>query len=240
MPAKKRAKLEIPPEPDPPPAPAGNEKYYTLVEDALATILNTYQDLQPRDPLPEIAETKKDLAGFMAPFNPATYDAKYAAMPEDQFEYHCGINLLATSMTHSVTPFIPIIESRVQEAAEALEPGLAKFPVVVAASFPEASKMPKGAMLRLSPDEFAHAYIFKFAEIIKSNADGKTLNAWLRTILSFPCTFKRRDTTDSQYAEANSCRQDYLGKARLTTLTARQIVFIVFARPRIHGKGTHH
>ena len=96
--------------------------------------------------------------------------------------------------------------------------------------------MPRGGMIRLSPDEYAHAYVFRFAREIQATNSDDILNPWLQTVLSFPTDFKRRDSLDSQYAEANSCRQDIMGKATLTHHTARQIVANVHGFKERKGK----
>ena len=43
-------------------------------------------------------------------------------------------------------------------------------------------------------------------------------------LLSCPATFKRLENNDDLYAEANSCRQDFISKSALITHSARQIV----------------
>ena len=86
----------------------------------------------------------------------------------------------------------------------------------------------KGDMLLISPDEWAHAIVFKVAADITNGVDGARLRAWENTLLSTPAICMRLDSDDKVYAEANSLRQQAVGYRRAVEHSARQFVYNIW------------
>ena len=119
---------------------------------------------------------------------------------------------------------MPEILEQVEAFSETITPGLLKHSIILHASFKDGTKIPRGSILRISPDEYPHAIVLKIAKLIKAGTSDEDLVPYLRMLLSCPATFRRLENNDELYAEANSCRQDFIGKAALATHSARQIV----------------
>ena len=204
------------------------------LQTAITTIKNTWPDIQMLEALPTSGDTGHEgMVGFIAPFNPAAYDQMFVKSddgdtPGPVSDYMCGVNFFWQNMLQSVLSYVPIYETRVQELQKNITIGLFKFGIVLCASFPTASQLPRGDCLRVSPDEWAHAIVFKIAERLDAGAGDSEMKEWKRAVLSTPCTWKRLDTEDERYAEANSLRLDIAGKSRAVVHTPRQMVFNVY------------
>ena len=215
-------------------ARAKNAGYLLKLQTAITTIKNTWPDIQMLEALPTSGDTGHEgMVGFIAPFNPAAYDQMFVKSddgdtPGPVSDYMCGVNFFWQNMLQSVLSYVPIYETRVQELQKNITPGLFKFGIVLCASFPTASQLPRGDCLRVSPDEWAHAIVFKIAERLDAGAGDSEMKEWKRAVLSTPCTWKRLDTEDERYAEANSLRLDIAGKSRAVVHTPRQMVFNVY------------
>ena len=205
-----------------------NDSYHVALQDALNIIANRWPNIKDIDALPESGATgHQAMQGFLAPFNIFTYDSMRAASDADGMTYSAGVNFFWQNLMHSPMPWVPLMLENVLAFAAELKPGLLKHNLVFCADFASGVSLPRGGLMRVSPDEFPHAYVFKVAGLISAGATDPELKPWLRTLLSCPATFVRLDTHDARYAEANSSRQDYVGKAALVTHSARQIVYNV-------------
>ena len=95
--------------------------------------------------------------------------------------------------------------------------------LVLCVEFPSVSELPRGSLVRLPPDETAHALVFKIAERIAAKAPTQELQQWKRVLLNTPATFKWLVSNDERYAEANSFRMDVFVENRAVQHTARQM-----------------
>ena len=204
-----------------------NMDYLARVTEAVNVIKNKWPDIAERDPLPLSSAT--GLTGFLAPYDPEVFDT-HLARDSASMAYQCGVNLFWISPQQSVTPYIPISESRVMELAASVHPkaGIFKYTITVAATFNNGASIPRGDVLRISPDEVAHAFIFRVAQRITANAPEAELTELLRTMLSMPVCFKRLDSDDKKLAEAYSIRNETIGMARGITHNARQTVYNIW------------
>ena len=138
-----------------------------------------------------------------------------------------------------MAPWVPIIEERVLELAEMVQPGLQKLPVII-----DADMLTGAALLAnpscnvLSPPEPVHAVLFKIEQRLNAGCDSNECAQWKRTLLSYPAVFKRLDSEDAKVAEHNSFRQDYMAAARAVALTARQMIYNVQGFKTRKEKGT--
>ena len=213
-----------------------NRDYLADLQASLNVIHATWPDIASIAPLPE---TGRDghlrMTGFMSPFNPTIYDARYRE--GDGMAYTCGCNFFWHNPLLSPMPWVPLYKTRVMELAKGITPGLLKHPLVWHANFATGSKLPAGGCVRVSPDEAAHALVFKLAERLgDSSISEQETSAWLRTVLSCPVTFKRLGV-DDVYAEANSLRQDIQGTARVVKHSVRQLVYNIQGFKVQHEKG---
>ena len=206
-----------------------NEGYFSVVQEALNAIFEKFPNIASLDPLPESgAGGFWCLSGFLAPYSPFAYNAHWASGPSTM-EYQCGINIFWQNILLSAIPWVPLNMDEVSAFAEKMTPNVVRSPIVLNAGFSEGAQLPRGALVRLSPDELVHALVLRVGKEIASGKTDEELKPWLRVMLSCPAIFKRCDTSDQQYAEANSCRQDFVAQRDLTEHTARQIVY------NIHG-----
>ena len=58
-----------------------------------------------------------------------------------------------------------------------------------------------GDLVRITPDEIAHALLLAIAKDIQAGASDDRKSEWLKMLLSVPCTFKRLDEDDAKFAE---------------------------------------
>ena len=165
----------------------------------------------------------------MAPFDVAAYTAGRKTL---NYEGKCGVNLLWSNPVHSVTPFVPLYIERVLDQAAAVNPGLQKTELTLLANFATGEQLPRGSLIRISPEEPVHAFLFKVAERLSLPCDDQEKEAWKRTILSYPAKFIRIDTDDLIFAEAQSLRLDAGNHARLVMFTVRQLCYNVYGFKR--------
>ena len=199
-----------------------NACYFQKLMAALDAILTNFGDLAAVDALPMDGSGHLGLSGFLEPYSAENYDATYGP----NMEYSCGFNFMKHNILRSPLPFVRIYIERVMELAAVLVPGLAKFSLVLHAAHSKGDAIASADLIRYSPDEHCHAVIFKVAERSQApDCTDEEKEAWLRMLLSFPTTFKRLDTKDEKFAEANSGRFDFANLARAATLTARQTCY---------------
>ena len=112
----------------------------------------------------------------------------------------------------SITPYVPIYRERVVELAAELftTPTVLKWPLVVAINFKCGDALPRGDLLRITPDEITHALLLGVATRIRAGAKAGELQQWRRMLLSVPCTFRRLDSEDDKYAEVAKLRQVFM------------------------------
>ena len=148
MAPKKKAKAKPKPESGAAPAPEApkvNQAYMADVHRALTVIRDTWPDIEQKDALQECA------GGYLAPFNPAIYDARRAE--GDSMAYSCGGNFFWHNLMMSPMPWVPLDKARVCQLSRDLAPGLLKQGLVVDAHFADGKSFPRGSLTRLSPDE---------------------------------------------------------------------------------------
>lgn len=140
-----------------------NKDYNGDLQTALNTIQSTWPGIESLAPLPETGtKGHLKLTGFMSPFNDSVYDQRYAE--GNGMQYTCGCNFFWHNPLLSPMPWVPLYKSRVMELADHIKPGLLKHPLVWHANFVKGSQLPAGGCVRVSPDEAAHALIFKIAQ----------------------------------------------------------------------------
>ena len=139
-----------------------NMEYLGKVTEAVNVIKRNWPNIAEMDPLPLKSDTGP--TGFLAPYDPEVFDG-HLAHDASSMAYTCGANLFWISPLQSVTPYIPICESRVLELAETVHPqtGIFRYTITVAATFNTGASLPRGDVLRISPDEVVHAFIFRVA-----------------------------------------------------------------------------
>ena len=212
-----------------------NKDYNGDLQTALNTIQSTWPGIESLAPLPETGtKGHLKLTGFMSPFNDSVYDQRYAE--GNGMQYTCGCNFFWHNPLLSPMPWVPLYKSRVMELADHIKPGLLKHPLAWHANFVKGSQLPAGGCVRVSPDEAAHALIFKIAQRLDAGITEEEKHEWLRTILSCPVTFHRLGA-DDLYAEANSLRQDIQGTARVVKHSVRQLVYNIHGFKAQHEKG---
>ena len=210
-----------------PAEPAVNDAYLAELNAAILTIKSEWKDIETLDPLPLTPESPNALFGYVAPWDSEVFDGQLKKDGK-HLQYQCGVNMFWLNPMVSVTPFVPISKNRVLEQAAALSPGLISPPLVADASWAKGSALPRGSVLRVSPDELYHAVMFKVAQRINEKAPSGELRDWKRTLLSAPCCFKRFDSEDAKFAAANSIRNELGGVARAVTHSARQTVYNIW------------
>ena len=171
-----------------------------------------------------------DMIGYMAPYNEDVYSRNYAEATEQdsQMDYTCGMNFFHQDMRRSMLHHVPFYIDKIQEWGESLQPGLLKHGLVLCADWSQGNALPKGGILRLSPDEWSHALVIRLASRITANAGKPEMLEWLRCLLSCPTTLKKIEQVDARFAEANGLRNDIEGQARMITFTPRQFVVNVY------------
>jgi len=168
-----------------------NEKYFTVIQDALNVIFGKWPNIVSLDPLPESGVGgHEQMQGFMAPFNVFAYDAQ---RQELEMEYHTAINFFWQNILLSPMPWVPIQLDQVQQYADGIKPGMLKHSLVVCADFQHGAGLPRGGLVRVSPDEFPHAVVLKIAGLIRKGATDDELKPYKRMVLSTPATFVRHD-----------------------------------------------
>ena len=179
-----------------------NAEYLALVVDALNTIKGKWPDIETRDPLPLPATNQPagTLTGFMAPYDPKAYTSllEEGTSANKEMSYTCGLNMMFQNILLSMMPWVPIIYDDVLSSSKTVEPGCLTQNFVLAADFDDGKKLPRGSLVRMSPDELCHKVIFRVAGRIKAGAAEAELEQWLRTMLSSPVTFKVKRTQDEQ------------------------------------------
>ena len=175
-----------------PPAPA-NIEYHQALTAAKMVILNAWPDIVGKDPLPMQAVDGGDgLLGFLAPFDEASFDRCLGeAQGGQRFQLQNGVNFMWQDIERSCMSFVPLYLEHVLKWSETIEPGLLAHVLVfcVVPGF-TGSTIPKGHILRLSPDEWSHAVIFRVASRLNANCPVEEALAWKRTLLSAPCIWK--------------------------------------------------
>ena len=216
---KSKSSPEMQPEPD---FHVTNKIYFEQLMTAQSVITDKWPNIASVDALPMGEGGYGGLEGFSAPYTAEAYDAQY----QPGMEYACGFNFMSHNLLRCALPYVPIVSERVWELVEALQPGLSKNSLVLHAAHSKGSKIAAADLVRYSPDEHAHAVIFKVAKRLGDPAlSEKEADDWLRMLLSYPVVFKRLDTKDAKFAEANSGRFDYANAARASSHTARQTCY---------------
>ena len=128
----------------------------------------------------------------------------------------------------SPMPWVPLDKARVCQLSRDLAPGLLKQGLVVDAHCADGKSLPRGSLTRLSPDEVAHAVVFKIAERLEAGASIDEKKQWLRMLLSCPMAFRYAPGPERHYAEANSLRQDIMGTSAVVRHSARQLVYNIY------------
>ena len=211
-----------------PPAPA-NIEYHQALAASKMKILNTWPDIVEQDPLPMQAGDD-GLAGFLAPFEATSFDRCLAEAQEGQrFQLQNAANFMWQDIERSSMSFVPMYLEHVLTWSETIEPGLLPHSLVFCVvPGMTGTALPKGHILRLSPDEWTHAVIFRVASRLNANCSAEEALAWKRTLLSAPCIWKYCATSDEQYAEASSLRNDIAAQAQVVIHTKRQTVYNVY------------
>ena len=206
--------------------------YLQEVSAAMDKILNLWPDIASRPALPLGGADKDSPGGFLAPFDPAVYDARMAA-GDMTMDYLCGINLFWVNAMMSATSHVPVTRARVFEFAASLVAGSPLDPeLVVHASFASGHDLPRGGLVRVSAEEPHHGLLFRVADRISNGADQAELQQWLRVLLSVPCCFKRLGaqrlgSEDAAFAEAISFRNRKNNVAKAVEHTAHQLIYNV-------------
>ena len=182
--------------------------YLSLVVDAMNTIKGKWPDIETMDPLPLPASGQPagTMTGFLAPFDPKAYSSLIAESITNNTEmsYTCGLNMLWQNVLLSMMPWVPIIYDDVLSSSKTVEPGCLTQNFVLAADFDDGKKLPRGSLVRMSPDELCHKVILRIADRINNGATEAELQQWLRTLLSSPSTFKVRATQDEHTITKNA------------------------------------
>ena len=201
--------------------PNPNLEYLGHVQEDINTIMALWPDISSEDPL------SLDNLGYLAPYTASSYDT--AAAGAATMGYTCGVNFFWLNSLRSLTPWIPLYRTRTIELAAEIfpSPGLMPTPISVVATFTRGEDIPKGDLLRLSPDEISHAVLHRVASRIQADASKEELAAWKRMLLSCPCTFRRIDNQEDQLTEAARLRQSVLSTAKGVAHSARQLVYNV-------------
>ena len=131
--------------------------------------------------------------GFVEPFSNAAFDAALedaSIRGDTTVQYTCGINLMWVDLLVSCIPDVPMSKRRVTEFGSGLKPGVRLDPpLVVAVTFDRAAHMPRGGLLRISPNEITDALLFKIVERLEAKASATELAEWERMLRSVPCIF---------------------------------------------------
>ena len=206
--------------------PVPNTSYHALVQQDLDIIRTQWPDIADLDPLTlDGAEP-----GFVAPFNVGVFDAQYKMAGFDM-AYTCGVNFFWFDVLRSISPMVPLYRERVEDlAADQFDrPGAqwSSMSMTVAITFQAGDNLPKGSLLRVTPDEITHAVVLAVAKRIRSEAPKEELDQWRRMLLSVPCTFRRLDSMDEKFSEQARIRQRFFDTSKAVTLSARQMVHTV-------------
>ena len=89
------------------------------------------------------------MTGYLAPFDPAVFDAQ-SRLDNENISYTAGINFFWQNSISSITPYVPLYRSRVEELAAELfaNPEVLRWPLVVAINFDKGSALPRGLFLK--------------------------------------------------------------------------------------------
>ena len=199
-----------------------NQEYFVELSKRIDIIEDQWPNLKIQNPLDE-----RD-GGFLAPLNCEAYNRRFADEPAGEMEIVGAMNFMWQDLKGSVMPHVPIYLDRVLELAEAVTPSMLKKPLVMAADFDDATQLPRGGLTRMSPDEQAHAVVFKISDRLLAKCDDAEKEKWKRMVLSTPSIFKKMQDSDAKYAEANSLRMDVIAEHRAVKHTPRQLVRNVY------------
>ena len=208
-----------------------NTCYLVDVANALHTITMQWPLLAASDPMPlSNWRPEQDLRiGFVEPFSNTGCDAALedaSIRGDTTVQYTCGINLMWVDLLVSCTPDVPMSKRRVTEFGSGLKPGVRLDPhLVVAVTFDRAAHMPRGGLLRISPNEITDALLFKIVERLEAKASATELAEWERVLRSVPCTFVIRPSMEKLFAESNTLRNRLANQARVVTFSARQAIY---------------
>ena len=204
-----------------------NAKYYQSLLGELTIIEDRYPGIRIVPPLTlagavsvshdDLPSYCKDLFGFAAPFDADQFDLQYedAKKSRANFCYSANMNFFWISPYLSVTPGVPLYETRVKAL------GLELLPNLPSGAFQYPSEMcsevetgvdflhAKCSLKSLSPSEIHHSIISRFADFIRNLPKKGTAltmeqaNAeqqWLRFLLSWPVIIKFYESSDAQWA----------------------------------------
>ena len=143
-----------------------NLAFLNVISDAMNVIKDKWPNIEEMDPLPEIGDNHElKMCGYMAPFNPQSYNEKRKST--ENLEYTAGINFFWQNILQSVMPWVPEILEQVQAFSDTITPGLLKHSIILNATFKDGDNIPRGNILRISPDEYPHAVVLKLAKVIE-------------------------------------------------------------------------
>ena len=128
---------------------------------------------------------------------------------------------------------------RVKAWVGLIDPACLKYTHVFLVCHVKGDSLPRGSLLRLSPDEYSHAVLIKLRTRILDGAEDHELRQWLRSLLSAPSVFKRLNGSDEIFAEANSLRGDIKSLAENTVHTPRQMVYNIAGFKARRGRRPH-
>lgn len=218
-----------------------NGAYLKHVMDDVNTIKGEWPTIAELDPLP-VADNSGFLGlfGFGPPFMSAVFDAR---VQDKDFELSTFINVFWQDMYRSLLiSMVPLYRERVIEYARnhLLSPNVLKHSIYLNTDFSSGEDLPRGSIMRLSPDVPVHALLFRVAEVIRAaDSTPSVKQAWLRVLLSVPVVFVKRPDFDSQYAEVNSLREDILGTGEAVAETTRQTCFNISGFKKIKEEANH-
>ena len=210
-------------------APPINVEYLKEVSAIIMQCTKRWPDLINQLPLPVKDWSAKSGVpiGFIEPYSAAAFDNSMKACSDMKrgLEYTCGVNMFWFAQLQSATPHVPVSKQRVVAAAMSLDLDRAVDPPLTAnIDWTSGDKLPRGGMLRVSPEEIPHALLFR-AKIAFDDGDEQALDKIRRLFLSTPCKFVKLSGGDEIFAEANSLRARVGNIARVVTLSARQVAY---------------
>lgn len=225
---------------------AGNQLYLADLEAAIGTILNcpAFKNIKDADPLP-ITNDASHASGVQSVF-----DAGQCAVALDrESRYIAACNFWWQNLLASPTPGVPLRKDRVMDLACHLfnlnpdwEPGqpLAHLPhlksmiVVLVDSAPEVAQH---NLLRVSPEEIAHAVVFGCAREVAAGVPADRLARWRTVFLSCCFCFELRSGPDggmdAAYWKSFNLRQSVIAEYAAVRRTARQMAHEIFLFKRM-------
>ena len=151
--------------------------------------------------------TSPPVAGHIDPFTQEAYtefldrDGNNAVADKELY-FTAGCNVMAIDHSVSMTPHVPVSESKVAMLKDHIQPRSFTSTIDVAVTWSKRTKtVPWGKLIRISPEQQTDALLWKFSDRLDDEKiSDEEKEAWKQTLLCVTCRyFCRLDNLDKRY-----------------------------------------